>query len=323
MNSPSSSVDSLRLQAEQSRAQLKETASQLNRAIAETGEDIKSTLSPAHLKDEVRAYARKKQASIVHAVRQKVTNHPLEALAIGALAAYPLLGVIKKVPIPLALIGAGLVLARKGNGTSTAPATDMPDDDPASGADGPAEKLRAGIADARETIASASANAAESMTQMANSAVSGVQAKAEGLAASTTQKAKEAKDSLASVVDGNPLLVGGVALAIGGFIAAALPASQIEERVLGKGSEALKDTARKAADGAIRGARQEASKLADTISNAARDAGLTEEALNQTVDKVTDNVAAVADRAIDAAMGVSVETANKDYRNSGDQDARV
>src|SRR4029079_11360109 len=100
-------------------------------------------------------------------------------------------------------------------------------------------------------IASASANAAESMTQMANSAVSGVQAKAEELAASTTQKAKVAKDSLASVVDGNPLRVGGVALAIGGFIAAALPASQIEERVLGKGSEALKDTARKAADGAI------------------------------------------------------------------------
>jgi len=323
MNSPSSSVDSLRLQAEQSRAQLTETANQLNRAIAETGEDIKSTLSPAHLKDEARAYARNKQASIVHAVREKVTNHPLEALAIGALAAYPLIGVIKKVPIPLALIGAGLVLARKGNGTSTAPSTDLPDDDPTSRTNGPGEKLRAGIADARETIASAGANAAESMTQMANSAVSGVQAKAEALAASTTQKAKEAKDSLASVVDGNPLLVGGVALAIGGFIAAALPASQIEEQVLGKGSEALKDTARKAADGAIRGARQEASKFADTISNAARDAGLTEEALDQTVDKVTDKVAAVADRAVDAAMGVTAETANKDYRNSGDQDARV
>ena len=53
------------------------------------------------------------------------------------------------------------------------------------------------------------------------------------------------------------------------------------------------------------------------------DAGLTEEALDQTVDNVTDKVAAVADRAVDAALGVAAETANKDYRNSGDQDARV
>jgi hypothetical protein len=99
-SSSSSSVDSLRLQAEKSRARLKETIGQFNEALSETGDDIKTTFSPEHLKGEARAYAKKKQASLVRSMREKVANRPLEALAIGAVVTYPLLGLLRKVHPP-------------------------------------------------------------------------------------------------------------------------------------------------------------------------------------------------------------------------------
>lgn len=323
-SSSSSSVESLRRKAESSRAQLKETIGQFNQALSETSDDIKTTFSPEHLKEEARSYARRKQASLVHSVRESVTNHPLEAVAIGAVAAYPLFGLLRKVPVPLALIGAGLVLARKGNGASTSLPTDVAEAEGQEGREeGVGEKLRAGLKEAQDKIASKGAGAAESLAGMASSAVAGAQTKAQDVAAGTTKAARDAGDNLASLVGRNPLLVGGVALAVGGFIAASLPASRIEQSALRKGGDVLKDTARKAADGAVRGARAEATKFVDNISVAARSAGLTPEALDQAVDNVVDKVASVADRAVDAALGGNASKTETVRARDGDENARL
>ncbi|WP_119271479.1 hypothetical protein [Taklimakanibacter deserti] len=322
-SSSSSSVGSLRLKAENSRARLKETIGQFNEALSETSDDIKTTFSPEHLKDEARAYAKKKQANLVRSVRESVTNRPLEALAIGAVVTYPLLGLLRKVPVPLALIGAGLILVRKGNGKNTAAPTSLAEDeDQDRSEEGLGGRLRAGLKEAQGTIASKGAHAAKSLVGMASSAAAGVECKTQDFAATTAQAAKNTGDSLASLVERNPLIVGGVALAVGGFIAASLPASRIEERVLGKGGEVLKDTARKATDEAVQGAKAEASRVVDDISVAARGAGLTPKALDQAVDTVADKVASVADRAVDAALGGKTSKAETGSKRDGDENAR-
>src|SRR4051812_39493285 len=112
---PSPSIQSLRHRSEQSRARLKETISQFSQALSDTTNELKATLSPYNLKEEVRTYAKKKRVDAVQALKENVTNHPLEALVIGGAVTYPLLSVFRKAPIPLALMGAGLLLSLSRN----------------------------------------------------------------------------------------------------------------------------------------------------------------------------------------------------------------
>jgi hypothetical protein len=322
---PSPSVESLRHRSEQSRARLKETISQFNQAVSETSDELKTTLSPDHLKQEVRAYAKQKQTSVARALRTNMTNHPLEALALGAVVAYPLLGVVKRIPIPLVLVGAGLFLSRMGKGSNSEKAA------PSGGVfqfatndeGGSDDKFRSGLKDMPGSLASAGAKAAEALTDMATAAVSDVQSKTGEIAAHATKMSKDSRDTLTNVVQRNPLLAGGAAMALGGFIAASIPSFRIEERVLGRGSEALKDAARQAADGVVRGAKAEAVKVADNVTGAARDAGLKAEAFGQTVDALTEKVAAVVDRGVDAAIGAETQKAGTDDTSDGGQNAKL
>jgi hypothetical protein len=49
--------------------------------------------------------------------------------------------------------------------------------------------------------------------------------------------------------------------------------------------------------------KAEAARVAENVSAAAHEAGLTAEALDETVDAVADKVAAVVDRGVSAAIG--------------------
>jgi hypothetical protein len=318
---PSPSIESLRNRSEQSRAQLKETISQFSQTLSDTTDELKTNLSPHHLKEEVRAYANEKKANAVQALRDNVANHPLEVLAIGAVLTYPLLGIFRKVPVPLALIGAGLLLSRnRDRSTVEKPAESkgLENGGETTNGEGLGGRLRTGLDEGQASVVSAGTKTAEAVADMATSAISGVQSTTEDIAARAAKVGKDSKDALAGMVHSNPLLLGGVAIAIGGFIAASIPAFRIEERVLGKGGEALKDTVRKAADGAIAGAKAEATKVADNISAAARETGLTPEALDETVDTVADKIASVVDRGVNAAIGANPKRQTEDTRD-GDE----
>jgi ElaB/YqjD/DUF883 family membrane-anchored ribosome-binding protein len=323
---PSPSVDSLRHRSEQSRAELKKTIGQLGEALSDTTDELKTTFSADHLKDEVRAYARRKQTNVVDALKRNVSDHPLQALAIGAAVAYPLLGIFRKVPIPLALIGAGLLLSRNrtsSNGHGAAPEEGQPENMGAATAEeGFADKLQSGIADVKGSVAAAGAKATDTISGLATSTVSRVQSATQDISARAGKASEQSRDAIVGLVDRNPLLVGGVAVAIGGFIAASIPASRLEDSVFGKGSDAVKATVGKAAEEAIKGAKAEAAGFADNISAAARDEGLTPEALDETVDAVTEKVASVVDRGVDAAIGANPREHEIEDIGNGDQNAK-
>jgi hypothetical protein len=321
----SPSVESLRHRSERSRAELKNTIGELSQALSDTTDELKATLSPHNLKKEARAYAREKQANVVHALRANVTSHPLEAMAIGALATYPLLGLLRKIPVPVALIGAGLLLARNRNGSPRIRAQSegrLEHTDETAEAEALGERLRSGLEETQESVASAGAKAKKTVTGMATFAVSGLQSTAQDLAAQAAKAGGTSRDAIAALVN-NPLLAGGVAMAVGGFIAASIPAFRIEERVLGMGGEAVKDTVRNAADGIVRGAKAEAANVADSVSAAAREAGLTPEALDETVDAVADKAASVVDRGVDAAIGGKPAQQETEGPSDGEKNATL
>lgn len=98
--SPERSVDALKRSAAQRRSELSGTVDQL-----------RAKVSPDAIKADVSEYFRTRGDALV----EKARENPLQTAAIGALLAYPLLGIVKAIPAPVLMIGAGLFFL----GTST------------------------------------------------------------------------------------------------------------------------------------------------------------------------------------------------------------
>jgi hypothetical protein len=112
------------------------------------------------------------------------------------------------------------------------------------------------------------------------------------------------------MVDRNPLLVAGVGLAIGGFIAACLPASEAENRMFGEHSDELKDKALDAAAQGVERAKDAAAGMVGDVAAAAARQGLSAEGVDKTVKGLTEGVKSVVDRGLDSALGVETVPAS-------------
>lgn len=316
MPNHSHSIESLRQKSEGCRAELKNTINQLSQTVSETTDEIKTTLSPRHLKREARAYAKERRAQVVDSLRENLVNHPLQAMAIGAVAAYPLLSLARKVPVPLALIGAGLLLSRKGNNSTAAT---YENGSAANGEAGLADTVRSKLQETQNTVADAASRTKDAFAAGAASAASAATDAADRAA----KMGDQAGDAIARLVQRNPLIVSGIAVALGGLIAASLPASQAEERAVGQAGAALKRSGRKMAAEAIKSVKARAAVVADNISAAADREGLTPDALDEAVSATADKVGSVARRAVDAALGTEADDGRSQDLNDGDQNAKV
>jgi hypothetical protein len=318
----SHTVEDLRRESERSRAELRRTIDELGKTLSETTEEIKTKVSPDYLRREARSYAREKSASIVRDLKESAQSNPLQALAIGAGLAYPLLGLVKNIPVPLALIGAGIILSRN---RGTSPSARPADQSRYVGGNGSGDgngRISAAVEEGKpgDTL---TGKAAEAISSGARTAIESTGAAAQQISARATKVAEESRNAFAGMIDSNPLLIGGIAMAIGGFVAASLPVSRIEEDALATGRETLKGTVRKAAAGVVSGAKAQAAEIAENVSAAARERGLSPEALDEAVDTLSEKVASVADRAIDAALAPEPLEQNTEDRSDGDQNARI
>jgi hypothetical protein len=313
------SIESLRQKSEQRRAELKETISQLSQTLSDTTDEIKTTLSPRHLTEEARSYAKERGEQVVDTIRENVVKHPLQAMAIGAVAAYPLLGLARKVPVPLALIGAGLLLSRKGGGSI---GTRLANGKPTNGEGGFSDAIRLTLAETQNSVAAVGTRAKDAIASGAASAASGAASAAADVADRATRAGEQAGDTIARLVQRNPLIIGGVAMAVGGFIAASLPASRMEERAVGEAGAALKRSGRKMTAEAIKSVKARVAAVADDMSAAAHAEGLTPEALDEAVSATADKVRSVAERAVDAALEREPNDRGTEDSNDGDENAR-
>jgi vacuolar-type H+-ATPase subunit E/Vma4 len=98
----------LKRETEQTRAGFTQTVEQLRTSVSDTASDIRQRLSPESIKAEVSDYVRSRGERLVEDVTAAARRNPMQAVAVGAGIAYPLLRLARAIPMPVLLIGAGL-----------------------------------------------------------------------------------------------------------------------------------------------------------------------------------------------------------------------
>ena len=105
------SLQQIKLETEQTRASLTQTVDQLRATVAER-------INPDAIKGEVSQYVRSRGEQLLDDATAAVRRNPMQAVAVGASVAYPLLRLARAIPVPIWLVGAGLFLASSKTGQS-------------------------------------------------------------------------------------------------------------------------------------------------------------------------------------------------------------
>jgi hypothetical protein len=342
------SLDELREESERTREALASTVGALRDRVGDSADELKTLVSPAHIKQEITDYVSRERKSFVASVQRKASENPLQLVAVGAALAYPAWGLLRAIPTPLLLIGAGLFLTSQKGQQSAREAKAKIDEVVNQGAERMADATasiksdlkdrvagaRYGVEEFGDQIATAAGNAAEQARakfhdttgaiKAAAGTVTGKSADAVGdLSAGIREAAEAAKDgaaaasatsrsSIISFVNDNALLVAGIGAAVGALIAASIPASEAENRLFGAGSEKLKDKAREAAAQGIEKAGDIAAEAAGSMAAAAAREGLDASGVQHALSNVAGSVRAIADRGLDSALGAAPQKSSQE-----------
>jgi hypothetical protein len=329
-------IEELRDESERNRQALASTVGELRERVGDTATEIKTLVSPAHIKQEIKDYVRQERESVLASLQRKVKDNPLQMAAIGAAVAYPALGLLRAVPAPLWLIGAGLFLTSK-RGQQTAQDVKAKMDaavqqgtekvsDLATAIQSDLEDRLAGArygVEEAQHVASSTVGAVtdraraafddvrDAVTGAAGDAAANAKATADGIgqrAAQATVKdgalgaAATSRNTVTTFVNDNALLVAGIGAVVGAFIAASIPSSDAENKLFGAGSEKVKNKARDVAAQGIEKAGDIAAEAAGAVAAAAAREGLDASGVQNALSKVADSVRAVADRGLETAL---------------------
>lgn len=302
------SVNALRADAEATRARLTGTVEDLRTQVADTATDIKERLSPEAIKTEVTQYVRDSRDQLWHKIEQNVRDNPLQAIAVGAALAYPALKMMRAMPAPLLLVGAGLLLSRttNGNGGSANGATDVLKshaqgalDAAGEALDGATDSARRKVHDAQDYATNTASSIKDRVTGAADDASSAIRDTADKVMGQADDLVQQTRQTVSDTWDKNPLLIAAIGLGIGAFIAASFPSTKAEEAAFGDASDAL----RRQAEGVAAQGIEAAKSAVEGVAAAASGEGLSVDGLKQIGESLTDKVRAVAERGVEAALG--------------------
>ena len=108
------SVQQLKRETEQTRADLMSTVEQLRATVSDSASDIRERIRPETIKTEVSQYFRNRGEQFL----ENAKRNPMQAAAVGATVGYPLLRLARAIPFPVWIMGAGLFLAKSRTGQS-------------------------------------------------------------------------------------------------------------------------------------------------------------------------------------------------------------
>jgi ElaB/YqjD/DUF883 family membrane-anchored ribosome-binding protein len=163
------SLQQIKRETEQTRAGLTDTVEQLRTSVAETASDIRQRISPGAIKAEVSDYIKSRGERLMNDVSAAARKNPIQAVAVGASVAYPLLRLARTIPVPILMVGAGLFFASSKTGQAvTQKASDVASDL----SDEVGRRARDFGNKAGESAAAAKAYASDQLDR-ANAAVSG------------------------------------------------------------------------------------------------------------------------------------------------------
>jgi ElaB/YqjD/DUF883 family membrane-anchored ribosome-binding protein len=302
-----------------------ETEAARNRAnLKDTVDELQQRVSPSAFKRDMQEYVRETKQGVLRNIEQKARENPLQAVALAAGFALPLIRLVAALPAPLLMIAAGFALSRRGeDGRPIGAKLSESAADYAADATGTlqdkagvvsvalrsgAQTVREKAHDARDRVTELAATAASVTQTLLATSVTGLRktwmrertwvlacAKPQGntissvydsgsqsAAAVRDKVAETAKDAGSSVVSGmqeNLLLTVGIGLALGGIIAAALPKTTLEDKVLGGVADDLKLKAKDLASDGLDAAKATAQTVYDQTMEYARQQGVSPENL--------------------------------------------
>jgi ElaB/YqjD/DUF883 family membrane-anchored ribosome-binding protein len=375
------SLSDLQEDAQRNRAEFVQTVDQLRSKVADTVTDIRARVSPDAIKTGASDYFRARAEDLV----DKARRNPLQAAAVGLGVGYPLFGIVRSIPAPVLMVGAGLYLlgsssaqnasrklrqnaSRKLRGVADQlseqvsvgaeavrknihDVQDLASDSLASAR----EAVSSGLGSLKQQTSAAGATLADGVDQLKGSAanfadsasdsVGDIKQKAIDAFAATTDTVRERAATTSSFVrnaagnvsefgaDGaykirhhtvetsqkatstinetlqqNPLLVGGLGLAIGMLIASALAQSDLEKGVLNDaGAQARKQANDLASKGFDAAKGIAVGVIADVAEQAVRE-GLSATDVNAAAEDLGRRVRKVAESATGAAFGAAKTT---------------
>jgi ElaB/YqjD/DUF883 family membrane-anchored ribosome-binding protein len=297
LNRREPSLSRLERESEQTRAQL-----------AHTVEELRTRVSPAALKQDAKDYVRHTGEEILHKMERRARENPLQAIAIAAGLAYPVWRIVRSIPAPILLIGAGLALARpsgrsgygNGKGIGGPNFLDHVRESVGDATDAVKDKVRQTSDVAQEAASVVREAASATAEQLAGTAERLQAAVSSGLAAARGQAARVAQgaqDGLLDAIERNPLVVGGIGLFLGALIAAAIPGSRAENRLMGDTSDELKSRARDLAAQGYETAKGAAANVYQAGKQAADEQGLSPEGVRDAIHQIGEKVSTVYERA--------------------------
>jgi hypothetical protein len=334
------SVEELRRDSEQSRAQLAATVDRLREQIADTAEDIRYKVSPENIKAEVSGFISHKTHGWMDALKRQAMDNPMQAIAAGTAIAVPAMRLARGFPLPLLMIGAGLALSSKTVRDRAAEAAapgmekareliDEAAERAKSLGDGmrqamsQAERQAADVAGEARESAGGTADAASGMAgdlrdraaqtaeAVASKVRSGMDAaseiakeKMEQVRSTATNAATTAPAAASKVIRDNAALIGGLGVAIGAILAASLPSTRAEASVVGNASDGVKRAAGTAAQSGFEAAKDAALSAADAAARSVSEADLGGHA-SRIADGVTEKLTEVADDVVTTAFDPS------------------
>lgn len=278
------SLAELERQSEAARSELVQTVDELRHRVPRGG-----------IKGEAKEYVRRAGQTLLQDIGQRARDNPLQAVAIGAGLAYPAWRILRSIPVPVLLLGAGVALAGRGGSeearTTAAPSTSAT-------TEGGASRTASKVADAASSSYHGIASAGSSAAEQAAAA------------------ARRGQEQVIEAVERHPLLVGGISLLVGAAVAACLPQSRTEDDLLGETSDKAKDRVRDVTSRGVQAAKAAGQRVYESTLAEADQQGLTPEAAQDAARELGRKARTVAERTAD---DLASEAQGAAERPSGDR----
>lgn len=316
------SLQQIRQETEQTRSELINTVQQLRNTVVDTSRDIRERVRPAAIKSEMTNYVRSRSEQWLDELKNAARENPLQAVAIGGGLAYPLFRLVRAIPVPLLMIGAGLYLAGSKGGNAEHVSSIA--DDLSEGVRQQTEAMGDQLSEAKARVGARGAELKDRVTQQAGNVAEAVKGFADQAAIAGQRYAEAAKGategavqsvkgaasdlkgratkSFGETLEQNPLVIAGIGLLIGGVIAGALPRTEMEGDLLRDTAEAIKQRARSAASRGLDAAKDAADEAARRAHQQAQEEGLHPDGMRESIRDVGERVRHVAETAVTTAF---------------------
>ncbi|WP_369062395.1 DUF3618 domain-containing protein [Caulobacter sp. 73W] len=261
--------------------EVEETRSDLDRTV----EALKDKMSPGQLIDELTSAFKGSGSSQMAAnLGAQVRDNPLAVAMIGAGFAWLMLG-DKAKPSTAQWNAMNRDLTGRQSGGQ---------DEGGDAARGAASKL----ADGAATIGAKASDAADQVKNLAGSAADAIKDAGHSASAAAAGLSAKTSSGFNALMEREPLVLGGLGLAVGAALGAALPSTDLEDRTFGSARDKMLDEGRSFAERGVQSAKHVAATVYDEVRDEAEQQGLVG---GQEGGSLLEKAQSVVERGIEAA----------------------